>query len=218
MALRTMRGAATTFTLAGALVLAGCATTGGEDDAMQPTPGATASGAIEPSGGPSDATMDDGMAGDDAMADGDAAMDDEPGEVPAQFDFTAASVVDGATVSGADLAGRDLVLWFWAPWCPTCRAEAPELAEAAARMPEGVEVVGVAGLSGDLAYMQDFIEMNGVDGFTHIADLDGTVWQGFGVTTQATTLFVDDSGEMSQVRGGLTADQIVTAARELASS
>lgn len=35
--------------------------------------------------------------------------------VPEALRFTAASI-DGARVVGADYAGKDVALWFWAPW------------------------------------------------------------------------------------------------------
>ncbi|NGY62180.1 redoxin domain-containing protein, partial [Lentzea sp. NEAU-D13] len=40
-------------------------------------------------------------------------------EVPDQLKFTA-KTVDGKDLNGADLAGKPVVLWFWAPWCPKC--------------------------------------------------------------------------------------------------
>jgi hypothetical protein len=36
-------------------------------------------------------------------------------EVPKALQFTA-SGVDGGKVVGADFAGKDVALWFWAPW------------------------------------------------------------------------------------------------------
>lgn len=36
-------------------------------------------------------------------------------EVPPQLRFTEPRL-GGGTVRGADFAGRDLVMWFWAPW------------------------------------------------------------------------------------------------------
>src|SRR5262245_51367834 len=53
-----------------------------------------------------------------------------PPRVPEQLDFTA-QTIDGKQFSGASLAGKPAVLWFWAPWCPKCQAEAPTIADAA---------------------------------------------------------------------------------------
>src|SRR3712207_5182699 len=50
--------------------------------------------------------------------------------VPEQLNFSA-KTVDGQEFSGASLAGKPALLWFWAPWCPKCQAEAPTIAEAA---------------------------------------------------------------------------------------
>ena len=35
--------------------------------------------------------------------------------LPAELDFTA-DLIGGGQLDGGDLEGRDVVLWFWAPW------------------------------------------------------------------------------------------------------
>lgn len=54
--------------------------------------------------------------------------------------------------------------------------------------------------------MEAFIERHGVDGFEHLVDEDGSLWARFGVITQPTWIFIDDSGETRTVVGGLGED------------
>ena len=55
--------------------------------------------------------------------------------------------VDGRTLTNADVAGRFVVLNFWAPWCPPCVREMPEL-DRFARSAAGKDVL-VIGLAID---------------------------------------------------------------------
>lgn len=133
------------------------------------------------------------------------------------FAFTA-QTVDGQDFDGLSIDDTDVVLWFWAPWCPTCQMQSRTINEALADMPEGVEIVGVAGLSDDLEYMQEFVSIYGVDGITHIADLDGDVYRRFEITQQSTLLFIDDGGDAWLGGPAATADDIVEQATRLAES
>jgi hypothetical protein len=42
---------------------------------------------------------------------------------------------DGRTLTNADIAGRFVVLNFWAPWCPPCVREMPDIDRFARRRP-----------------------------------------------------------------------------------
>ncbi len=57
-----------------------------------------------------------GGAGDTAQS---AGAPDGTAEAPvaadAALDFTA-TTIDGGQIEGSSLEGRDVVLWFWAPW------------------------------------------------------------------------------------------------------
>ena len=213
--MKTMRWPGAAVTLAGALVLAGCATGSDEGgDAMDATP-EESSMAMESHDATDDA-MDESTepeVSDDAMAD-----DEDDAEVPAAFDFTAPTVSGDETFDGSTIANTDVILWFWAPWCPTCVAESEEIVAALPDLPDGVEMIGVAGLSGDQSFMQEFVDMTGTGGFTHIADLDGSVWQGFGISTQATIVVIDDSGEAYTLGAGTTAEDLVDYAEKIAAA
>ena len=102
-----------------------------------------------------------------------------------------AETLDGSSFDGETLAGRPAVLWFWAPWCPTCRAQAPGVTSLAEQYDGRVSVVGVGGLA-DAGDIRDFAAQ--VDGPTHLVDEDGEVWGHFGVTAQSTYLVLDADG------------------------
>lgn len=113
--------------------------------------------------------------------------------VPELLDFTSATVA-GDTFEGASLAGRPVVLWFWAPWCPTCRGQIPQVEELARTYGEDVSVVGVGSLDSAEA-IADFAD--DVEGFTHLEDSDGVLWQRFGVTEQSSFVVLDAGGAVA---------------------
>ncbi|OBF98964.1 redoxin family protein [Mycolicibacter sinensis] len=118
-----------------------------------------------------------------------------------QLDFTA-QTLDGRKFSGSSLHGRPAVLWFWAPWCPTCQKDAPVVARVAAAHP-AVTFVGV-GARDELSALQDFVAKYGVDSFTELNDADAAVWARFGVTRQPAYAFVSPDGGVEVVKGSLS--------------
>ncbi|MDN4475124.1 thioredoxin-like domain-containing protein [Demequina sp. SYSU T00192] len=194
----------------GALVLAGCASgeAEGGDAAMSETPMESTAHATADAMEPVETPEPEVTVAEEAS---------EP-EPDSAFAFTAPTVMGGETFDGATLDDTDVILWFWAPWCPTCVAEAPVLLDAAERLPDGIEIVGLAGLSGDQSFMQEFVEMTGTESFTHVADLDGSVWRGFDVSSQATIIVVDDSGDAYTLGAGTTADELVDYAEKIAAT
>jgi thiol-disulfide isomerase/thioredoxin len=126
--------------------------------------------------------------------------------VPDELDFTA-PVLGGGELDARTLAGKDALFYFWAPWCPICRREAPGLPPVLAAYPE-VTFVTVGGSSDDLDAMADFVADAGLDEAINVADRTGEVWTRFGVTYQYTYVFVDDSGAVETVTGPLEDDQL----------
>lgn len=172
---------------------------GGMDDSGEPTDGADSDNRADDEG--ADSANDD--------TDGDVAAD-----VAARLDFTA-TTLDGEAFDGVSLAGKPSVLWFWAPWCPKCIAEAPDVAELADTYGDEVNVVGVAGLDEEPA-MQAFVSDHEVEGFTHLSDQDGVVWRHFGVTQQSVFVLLDADGN-PQHSGALSPDELNNRVAELAS-
>ncbi|WP_291377716.1 redoxin domain-containing protein [Demequina sp.] len=130
-------------------------------------------------------------------------------DAPDLFKFQATDLVSGEQIDGTDLLYKDVVLWFWAPWCPICDAEAGALVNAMAEFPDDVIVLGIAGL-GDVATSETFIDDHpGVEGFPNIYDDDGSIWEGFRVTGQPTLVLINQDGESQSYSGGYGKNDIV---------
>lgn len=125
--------------------------------------------------------------------------------VPSTLTFTARTV-GGAAFDGATLAGRPTVLWFWAPWCPTCAGQAKGVKTTAEQLTGKVNVVGVGGLD-DEAAMRRFISQWKLDAVPHLSDEAGTVWKKLGVTSQSTFVLLDSRGAVVH-KGVLTGDDL----------
>lgn len=137
--------------------------------------------------------------------------------MPEELQFTTRTVADGEPFDAATLAGQDIILWFWAPWCPTCQAESGDLADAAEELPDGVTLMGVAGQS-ELPDMQSFLTDFGVDNFAHMADVDGSIWARFAVSYQPAYALIDDDGTIETIPGAMGKDGVLDAAARLAES
>ncbi len=114
-------------------------------------------------------------------------------EVSPLLDFTA-TTVDGASFDGTTLAGRPTVLWFWAPWCPTCRGQIPEVQALAGKHGGEVNVIGIGSLDSAEA-IAGFAD--DVPGVTHIEDEDGELWSRFEVTEQSSFVVLDADGTVA---------------------
>ena len=119
--------------------------------------------------------------------------------------FTAATL-GGGTFDSAALAGNPAVLWFWAPWCPTCAGQAKTVRGLAETYRGRVTVLGVAGLDKP-AEMDHFVDIFKLTGMTHLADEQGVVWKRFGIAEQSLYVLLDASGQVSY-RGRLDDDDL----------
>ncbi|GAA0405266.1 hypothetical protein Acor_23060 [Acrocarpospora corrugata] len=132
--------------------------------------------------------------------------------VPAALAFSAATL-NGDPFQGASLAGKPVVFWFWAPWCPKCHSEAPAVKAAAATFGE-VAFVGVAGLD-TAAAMKEFVQRTGTGDIVHLADANGAVWTKLGVSEQSTFVFMKPDGTTTRASGPLDQDALDGHVRQL---
>ncbi|SLF47545.1 redoxin domain-containing protein [Mycobacteroides abscessus] len=127
-------------------------------------------------------------------------------EAPKLLSFSA-KTVDGKDFSGSSLVGNRTLLWFWAPWCPVCQREAPDVEKATTTAAGiGVTFVGVAAQD-QLPAMRDFVRKYHLT-FPQLADTDAKVWALYGVTRQPAFAFVDSTGKVDLVKGALSGENL----------
>jgi thiol-disulfide isomerase/thioredoxin len=109
--------------------------------------------------------------------------------------------VRGKTVSISDFKGKPLVFNFWAPWCPPCRAEAPELVKVYENYKtKGVQFLAVAIRDSDENIVQ-FVKDNNFTLPVGI-DTDAEFAGKYGVSGIPTTFFIDGSGKIIRTNVG----------------
>lgn len=107
--------------------------------------------------------------------------------------------------------GTPVLAFFWAPFCSTCRSEAPVLEELAQQPPNGLRVVGVGALD-DLGAARDFRTDTAVRSFPLLWAEDTDAWSAFGVPAQPYLLMIRDGQVVQRWPGGASAEEITAAA------
>lgn len=110
----------------------------------------------------------------------------------------AAQTLDGAAVDLASLR-EPAVVYFWATWCPVCRAEQGTIDSLAGDYP----VIGVAMQSGSDAELRQFIAEHEI-AFSTINDDDGQLARRYGVHGVPAAFILDRAGEIRFVTRGYT--------------
>lgn len=123
-------------------------------------------------------------------------------KVPAELKFEATKL-DGGMFDGTSLAGKPVVFWFWAPWCPKCQAEGPAVAKAAQKYGDKVAFVGIGGLDKNREAMNRFVSRTGTSGLVQLDDRAGTLYKHFRVTSQSSYLFMNAEGGTQKATGPL---------------
>lgn len=121
-----------------------------------------------------------------------AAKPAKPAPVPASLRFSA-TTVDGKAFDGASLQGKPVLLWFWAPWCPTCRSQIPQVQRLTKQYDGQVSVVGVGSLD-NAAAIKAFAEQI-PEVTTHLSDERGTVYKHFRIVEQSSFVLLDSRGD-----------------------
>lgn len=136
-------------------------------------------------------------------------------EAAPDFEFTLYQGEDelGATeLSMSDLQGKPVVLNFWAGLCPPCRAEMPDFQAFADENRDSVVVLGIdvgqftnLGTQDDAQILLDDLGVTYPAGYT----TDGTIMRRYEVLGMPTTVFINSSGEIFRLWGGILDHEVL---------
>lgn len=120
----------------------------------------------------------------------------EPGDAPPNFILL---LPDGRYTTLADLKGRRVLINFWATWCPPCRAEMPELLQAARDYPDlALLAVNVAETPDKVSQFAEQFRMD----VPVVIDPQGAISDRYNVRGLPTSIFLDADGKIMEVRPG----------------
>ncbi|HVE27820.1 MAG TPA: TlpA disulfide reductase family protein [Sporichthya sp.] len=114
-------------------------------------------------------------------------------------DLQVVRVASGQTVPLQTLAvsGKPTLLWFWAPHCTFCRAEAPDLLAFAKAHGAQVQILGL-GAQDDLGQAVGFLSDTATEKLEMVWDASGKSWLHYKVTNQPTVVVLDARGNVTR--------------------
>ena len=78
-------------------------------------------------------------------------------------------------------------------------------------------IIGVASRD-SIEQMEAFVADTGVDTFPHAADVDGDVWEFYGISSQPAFVFINDDGTFDTRLGSLDEDGLTERVEQLLAS
>jgi len=126
------------------------------------------------------------------------------GKISSDFELES---LDGRKVRLSDYRGKNIILNFWASWCPPCREEMSEFQKIYSENKDKIVVLGV-NLQESKDNAEAFVKKLGIT-FPILLDPNAQVKDRYNVFTQPVTYFIDENGQIVDKKlGPLTAEEI----------
>lgn len=125
-------------------------------------------------------------------------------------DVTVWDVGSAEWVQFADIlpATTPVVLWFWAPHCPACAAEASEMTAFAEENADAVTVIGI-GTQDDAGMAADFVDRHDIP-FRMLWDETFESWAEFDISSQPASALLAPDGQLIETwTGPLPGERVV---------
>lgn len=115
--------------------------------------------------------------------------------------------LSGKNVKLSDFRSKNVVLNFWASWCPPCREEIPEFQRIYRENQDKIVVIGV-NLQESKENAESFVKKLGIT-FPILLDPNAQVKDMYNVFTQPVTYFIDANGKIVDKKfGPLTSEEV----------
>lgn len=110
--------------------------------------------------------------------------------------------INGKTHKLSDYLGRNVVVVFWATWCPACNLEIPHLIELRKTLPDDkLEILTISNEESE--HLKNFAALKGIN-YTVASLGDNLLPEPFAkVTSIPTTFFIDPNGKIQFAAIGL---------------
>lgn len=112
------------------------------------------------------------------------------------------TTLDGQHISMDELAGKVVLIDFWATWCGPCRAALPHIAKIAREFAGQPLVVLSISLDSDEAKWKDFVAKNGMTWLQYRDGGSGAIANEFGVRAIPATFSIDADGVLQDEHVG----------------
>ena len=125
--------------------------------------------------------------------------------------------LEGGTVRLADLAPSEkpILVWFWAPHCPSCNAEAADVEAFSRRAADSVTVIGL-GAQDDEGMGREFVREHELTTPRMLYDPSFESWRHFGINGQPAAILFDRQGAArAGWFGPFPEDEVLSLARRL---
>jgi len=126
-------------------------------------------------------------------------------EVAPDFELT---TMQGQQLSLQGLAGRVVVMDFWATWCPPCRASVPELKDLTRKYPADKLVLISVSADKDEKEWREFVAKKKMD-WAQYRDADKKIMNAFGVHSFPTYMVIDGDGVIKERLTGMNPQESV---------
>ncbi len=121
------------------------------------------------------------------------------------------TTIDGREVTSESLAGRPVLVNFWASWCiPACVDEHPVLIEAQERHGDELAIIGIL-YEDEPTSARAFLDRYGDGGWPNLVDPGGRVAIEFGVIGPPETFLVDRDGIVRFKHSGPLTTEVLNA-------